>query len=112
MSRRSQPFDFPRFHAMGLLTILNRCHCFRGFVYRHAVANESRTGEGVANHPLAPSYASTSALIVPHGSEGGRPVLTPYRDSIARSAKSASPAGRAKSYPAVRYQDTSRGGKS
>jgi hypothetical protein len=26
----------PRFRAMELITILNRCHRFRGFVYQHA----------------------------------------------------------------------------
>jgi hypothetical protein len=46
-----------RFRAMELITILNRCHRFRGFVYQHAHFSADKKSIEVAVRPRKGSAA-------------------------------------------------------
>ena len=48
---------------MELITILNRCHHFRGFVYQHAHLGADKKSIEVAVRPLALTAAATSKLV-------------------------------------------------
>jgi len=49
-----------RLHAMELITILNRCHRFRGFVYQHAHFSADKKSIEVAVRPRKGSAAVCS----------------------------------------------------
>jgi hypothetical protein len=65
---------FAVFFAMELLTILNRCHRFRGFVYRHARGPREIPGSlarlvgrlQMAPHPLL-QFGTIPLYPPPHG---------------------------------------------
>ena len=51
--------------AMELITILNRCHCFRGFVYQHARFSADKKSIEVAVRPRKGSAAVCSRCHLP-----------------------------------------------
>jgi len=53
-------FPLARFCAMELITILNRCHHFRGFVYHHARFSPDHTSIEISVRPRAGSSAICS----------------------------------------------------
>ena len=53
------------FRAMGLITILNRRHHFRGFVYQHAHFSADKKSIGVAVRPRKGSAAVCSRCHLP-----------------------------------------------
>src|SRR5438270_1417904 len=50
---------------MELITILNRCHCFRGFVYQHANFSADKKSIEVAVRPRKGSAAACSRCHLP-----------------------------------------------
>ena len=54
-----------RFRAMELITILNRCHRFRGFVYQHAHFSAARKSIEVAVRPRTGSALVCSRCHLP-----------------------------------------------
>jgi transposase len=54
-----------RFRAMELITILNRCHRFRGFVYQHAYFSADKKTIEVAVRPRRGSAAVCSRCHLP-----------------------------------------------
>jgi transposase len=54
-----------RFRAMELITILNRCHRFRGFVYQHAYFSADKKSIEVAVRPRKGSAAVCSRCHLP-----------------------------------------------
>ena len=54
-----------RFRAMELITILNRCHRFRGFVYQHAHFSADKKSIEVAVRPRKGSAAVCSRCHFP-----------------------------------------------
>jgi hypothetical protein len=54
-----------RFRAMELITILNRCHRFRGFVYQHAHFSADKKSIEVAVRPRKGSAAVCSRCHLP-----------------------------------------------
>ena len=54
-----------RFRAMELITILNRCHRFRGFVYQHAHLSANKKSIEVAVRPRKGSAAVCSRCHLP-----------------------------------------------
>jgi len=53
------------FAAMELTTILNRCHCFRGFVYEHARFSSDKRSIEVVLRPRKGSAAVCSRCHLP-----------------------------------------------
>ena len=54
-----------RFHDMDLITILNRCHRFRGFVYQYAYFSADKKSIEVAVRPRKGSAAICSRCHLP-----------------------------------------------
>ena len=56
-------FVFAIVRAMELITILNRCHRFRGFVYQHAHFSADKKSIEVAVRPRKGSYPNWPSII-------------------------------------------------
>jgi transposase len=76
-------FGVTRFRAMELITILNRCHRFRGFVYQHAHFSTDKKSIEVAVRPREGSAAVCSRCHLP----------APGYDHLAERALSSFPCG-------------------